>query len=250
MTLATPALAKETWEATGKPSCRRLEEKLKAAGYSGPGYKTLATWIKSGFTVESKGEPKPKPKPRPRPEPKPKPATERPKQDVPKRPAMRLDDASPVITGDPKTTAEDIVTGAHEPRQLPPPNGEPDDRADIRARLKAVRDAIAGSDGTEPTDEALLSMAARQALKSAIVIHSVLAELAPSLIQTAPEAVGKLQLAVAQSLEAAGVPYDRIGAARERAMKTISADGMEVIPPGGEDPLADAISAYKKQHVA
>src|SRR5262249_16412970 len=150
---------------------------------------------------------------------------------------QRLDDATPALTGDPRSKADDIVEAAF--KALPPP-GEPEaeqtaqpdgddpdalrrqDEQEARARLKAIRDIISGD---AISHEVLLTTAARQTLKTAIIIEAVLGEMAPALIAQAPEAVGKLQLAVAESLAAAGEPYDRVGRARELAMKTISAGG-------------------------
>lgn len=248
--IASPELAKETWDAMDHPSCRAVREKLIAAGYVTPSFKTIANWAKSGKWVKPKGRKKSKF-------------------------GNAIDDAVPVLTGDPRSKAEDIVNAVMKVLPSPEPEPEPKveqpkteqadkpndgydeqveaerDRRDARERLRQLRDAITGN----VTDEALLSAAARQTLQTATIIGAVLAEMAPALISAAPEAVGKLQLAVAESLAAAGEPFDRIGAARERAMKTVGSSGAlngEIIPPGGGhgDPLADSLSAFKKKHAA
>lgn len=235
--IATPDIARATWEEMIDPSVRRVEAKLKAAGYATPSYRTINTWQKE---AEAAGKPWKTTK------------TAAAAKDKLRKVRKALDDATPALTGDPRSKAEDVVNAAF--KALPPPDEEapraeaekPDPEMDgARERLKAIRDAIAG----DPTDEQLLSMAAKQTLKTAIIIEAVLGEMAPSLIATQPEAVGKLQLAVAESLAAAGEPYDRIGRARELAMKTISSGGgqAEVIPPqGSADPLADALAAFKR----
>ncbi|WP_213287575.1 hypothetical protein [Bradyrhizobium sp. sGM-13] len=241
--IATPEIAKATWEEMDNPSCRRVREKLVAAGYVTPSYKTINKWAAEGKWTKKKVTRKGRP----------------PDSD---RLSEKLDDAAPALTGDPRTSAEDIVNAAL--KALPPPeqpNEEPEaeqpkaddseaqrqrDEQEARKRLKELRDAIMG----DVSDEHLLSAAARQTLRTAIIIEGVLAELAPALIASAPEAVGKLQLAVAESLAAAGEPFDRIGAARDRAMKTINAGGAEIIPPGQNDPLADSLAAFKKRHAA
>lgn len=235
--IATPEIARATWEEMIDPSVRRVEAKLKAAGYVTPSYRTINTWQKE---AEAAGKPWKTTK------------TAAAAKDKLRKVRKALDDATPALTGDPRSKAEDVVNAAF--KALPPPDQEapnaeaekPDPEGDAaRARLKAIRDAIEG----DPTDEMLLSMAAKQTLKTAIIIEAVLGEMAPALIAQAPEAVGKLQLAVAESLAAAGEPYDRIGRARELAMKTISPDGRqaEVIPPqGSADPLADALAAFKR----
>ena len=239
--VATPAIAKATWDDMEAPSARAVREKLIAAGYVTPSFKTINKWRAAGNWHLKK-------------------PTRGSKVD------RDLDNASPVLTGDPRTKAEDIVKAAF--KALPPPeepkreepkveepkaeqteqssDAEQQAHEESRKRLKELRDAITG----DMSDEALLSTAARQTLKTAIIIEGVLAELAPMLIAQAPEAVGKLQLAVASSLAAAGEPFDRIGAARERSMKTINAGGAEIIAPGEPDPLADSIRAFKKQHAA
>jgi hypothetical protein len=235
--IATPEIARATWEEMVDPSVRRVEAKLKAAGYATPSYRTINTWQKE---AQAAGKPWKTTK------------AAASAKDKLKKVRKALDDATPALTGDPRSKAEDVVNAAF--KALPPPEQEapraeaeqPDPEADAaRARLKAIRDAIEG----DPTDEMLLSMAAKQTLKTAIIIEAVLSEMAPALIAQAPEAVGKLQLAVAESLAAAGEPYDRIGRARELAMKTISPDGRqdEIIPPqGASDPLADALAAFKR----
>lgn len=234
--IATPEIAKATWEEMIDPSVRRVEAKLKAAGYATPSYRTINKWQQE---AEAAGRPWKTTK------------AAASAKDKLKKVRKALDDATPALTGDPRSKAEDVVNAAF--KALPPPDEEapraesdpPDPEADAaRERLKAIRDAIAG----DPTDESLLSMAARQTLKTAIIIEAVLGEMAPALIAQAPEAVGKLQLAVAESLAAAGEPYDRIGRARENAMKTISSGGTEaeIIPPGASDPLADALAAFKR----
>jgi hypothetical protein len=205
-----------------KPSSRRVEAALKAAGYRTPSYRTIHAWSKDW----SKAKPA--------------------KETGPRTAKENLDDASPSLTGDPTTKAEDIVNGTKEPRFLPPPAGEKTeeqqktDEDAARARIRSLLKAVTG----DITDEQLLTMAARQTYKTAIVIEGVLAELAPTLIANNPEAVGKLQLAVAESLEAAGAPFDRVGRARELAMKTIS--GGQIIEPGAADPLSDALNAFRK----
>jgi hypothetical protein len=231
--IATPEIAKATWEEMIDPSVRRVEAKLKAAGYATPSYRTINNWQKEAAAA---GKPWKTTK-----------AAASAKGKL-KKVRKALDDATPALTGDPRSKAEDVVNAAF--KALPPPEQEapkadqPDPDAEVRERLKAIRDAIAG----DPTDESLLSMAARQTLKTAIIIEAVLGEMAPALILAAPEAVGKLQLAVAESLAAAGEPYDRIGRARELAMKTIGPSGTEaeIIPPGASDPLADALAAFKR----
>lgn len=235
--IATPEIAKATWEEMIDPSVRRVEAKLKAAGYVTPSYRTINKWQQE---AEAAGAPWKTTK------------GASSAKDRLKKVRKVLDDATPALTGDPRSKAEDVVNAAF--KALPPPGEEPpraeseppDAEADAaRDRLKAIRDAIAG----DPTDEALLTMAARQTLKTAIIIEAVLGEMAPSLIAQAPEAVGKLQLAVAESLAAAGEPYDRVGRARELAMKTIAPGGSqaEVIPPqGASDPLAEALAAFKR----
>lgn len=228
--IATPEIAKATWEEMDNPSCRRVEQKLKAAGYVTPSYRTINKWQVEGQWKTKKALPK------------------HPLRKV----RQKLDDASPALTGDPRTKAEDIVDAAF--KALPPPDsarsGQEDEQAnrddEARARLKELRDAIMG----DVTDEFLLSAAARQTLRTAIIIEGVLAEMAPALVAADPEAVGRLQLAVAESLAAAGEPFDRIGAARDRAMKTISPGGAQIIEPGQSDPLADSLSAFKKRHAA
>jgi hypothetical protein len=234
--IATPEIAKATWEEMENPSCRRVHAKLIAAGYVTPSYKTISKWAAAGNWTSKK---------------------------VPRKGRMKfdraVDDAAPALTGDPRTNAEDIVNAAlkalpspdEQPQGEQPRGDDPDaqrqqDEQEARARLKELRDAIMG----DVSDEHLLSAAARQTLRTAIIIEGVLAELAPALIASAPEAVGKLQLAVAESLAAAGEPFDRIGAARDRAMKTIDAGGAEIIPPGQKDPLADSLAAFKKRHAA
>ncbi|MCA1458081.1 hypothetical protein I6F35_33650 [Bradyrhizobium sp. BRP22] len=247
--VATPEIARATWEEMVNPSVRRVEEKLKAAGYVTPSYRTINKWQKG---AEQLG----------------KPWTTRkaPRAGKISKARQHLDDATPALTGDPRSKAEDIVEAAF--KALPPPDepeqerpeqptgDDPDaqrrqDEQEARARLKAIRDIISGND---ISDELLLTTAARQTLKTAIIIEAVLGELAPALIAEMPEAVGKLQLAVAESLAAAGEPYDRVGRARELAMKTISSGGgnatAEVIPPGSDDPLADSLAAFKKRHAA
>lgn len=240
--IASPEIARATWEEMRDPSVRRVEAKLKSAGYVTPSYRTINKWQKEAAAA---GKPW---------------ATSRAaKQKANRTPRQELDDAAPALTGDPRSNFEDVVEVFI--KQLPPPDPEqpkaeqkaeaPKDEDAARERLKAVRDAIAG----EVTDESLLTMAARQTLKTAIIIEALLGEMAPALLAVAPEAVGKLQLAVAESLAAAGEPYDRVGRARELAMKTIGPRGMnghgmnghamngEIIMPGQDDPLADVLAA-------
>lgn len=236
------AVAKQTWESTVSPTSRSVRAAMISAGYKNvPSFKTISIWAKKGQWKKPPGKKKSK--------------MER-----------KLDSVAPVLTGDPRTKAEDIVNAVM--KALPPPdepkqdepkaegakdedkNPDPEaqareDAEEARRRLKAVRDAISG----DPSDEHLLSTAARQSLKTSIVMDAVLAELAPQLIAVDPEAACKAHLACAESLEKAASPFDRIGAARERAMKTIGADGAingEVMPPGSSDPLADAIAAFKR----
>jgi hypothetical protein len=245
--IATPEIARATWEEMHNPSVRRIEAKLKAAGYVTPSYRTINKWQKE---AEQAGMPWVT-----------KHAAPAAGKGKIRKARQALDDASPAITGDPRTNAEDVVEAVM--KQLPPPDteqpkAEQNDDAEAqrqadeqaaRERLKAIRDIISG----EVTDEQLLTLAARQTLKTAIVIEAVLGEMAPALIAAAPEAVGKLQLAVAESLAAAGEPYDRVGRARELSMKTIGGGGPangalngEIIAPGVADPLAEALAAYKR----
>lgn len=242
--IASPEIARATWEEMDDPSVRRVEAKLKSAGYVTPSYRTINKWQKE---AEQAGSPW---------------ATVKGKRGGPadrmKAARQNLDDAAAVLTGDPRSNADDAARKALPPPEQPkaeqarsedPKHDNSDDAA--RERLKAVRDAIAG----EVTDESLLTMAARQTLKTAIIIEALLGEMAPALLAVAPEAVGKLQLAVAESLAAAGEPYDRVGRARELAMKTIGPRGMnghgmnghamngEIIMPGQDDPLADVLAA-------
>lgn len=247
--IASPAIAKACWEEMENPSCRRVEEKLKAAGYVTPSYRTINKWQVEGQWTSIKTR----------------------RRGKSKFVDQRLDDASPAITGDPRSKAEDIVEAAM--KALPPPRAKTEDKVEppppqddgppeppkmdgdkaeepksdeMPEWIKEVREAISG----DVSDEMLLSVAARTTLRTAIAIEAVLGQMAPQLVAAAPEAVGKLQLAVAESLKAAGEPFDRIGAARDRAMKTINAGGGEVIPPGSDDPLADSLNAFRKRHAA
>lgn len=242
--IAGREIAQACWEEMDNPSCRRVEEKLKAAGYVTPTYRTIHKWQTEGQWTTRK-VPRPPRAPEAR-----------------VRAQRKMDDASPALTGDPRTRAADIMRDFV--KTLPPPSddarseapppdddGQPkmdaggsDDPAEVPEWIQEVRDAITG----DVSDERLLSVAARTTLRTAIAIEAVLGQMAPQLVAAAPEAVGKLQLAVAESLKAASDPFDRIGAARERAMRTIN--GGEVIPPGTSDPLADSLNAFKRRHAA
>lgn len=231
------------------PSCRRVKDKLEAAGYVAPSFRTIAQWAKQGSWQGRREAPPRDPA--------------KVERNAARRRAKRaLADSAAVLTGDPTTTVEDIVRDAERIVAPPPPppadaaggdqpaseiaDPEQEEHERARARLRALRDAIHNPDAT---DEFLLTEAARRSLQAAIVISALLAEMAPALIAANPEAVGKLQIAVAESLAAAGEPFDRVGAARERAMKTISSGGT-VIEPGAGDPLADQIVAFKSRHAA
>ncbi|HWW46301.1 MAG TPA: hypothetical protein VNZ94_00480 [Xanthobacteraceae bacterium] len=236
--VATPSIAKATWDEMDSPSCRAVEEKLKQAGYITPSYRTINTWAKEGDWQRKTKEKHP-----------------RGRKSKEKKVRENLTDAAAVLTGDPRTRAEQVVEAVMN--ALPPPdvegpprpNDEPkveeESEADgIRNRLTALRNAITGEN---ITDESLLTEAARQNLRTAIIISGLLAEMAPHLMSVNPEAVGKLHLAVSESLAAASEPYDRIAVVRERGMKTV---GSQVIEAGAEDPLADTINAYKSAHAA
>lgn len=229
--IATPEIAKAVWEGMDNPSSRRVRDKLIAAGYDTPSFKTINQWVKKGEWTTKKTS-------------------------KPRNPSKfnRLDDAAPALTGDPRTTAEDVVEAVL--KMLPPPDpeqpkaeqskeepkpGSPED--DLRADLKALRDAIMGS------PETLLSETAKRTYIASCVIQTVLTALAPTLIPANPDGVARLHLAAAESIEPAGKAFDRIGQLREQNMKTING-GAEVIEPGSRDPLAESIAAFKKQYAA
>ncbi|MFA5951495.1 MAG: hypothetical protein WC807_14545 [Hyphomicrobium sp.] len=224
--IATPEIAKAVWEGMDNPSSRRVRDKLIAAGYVAPSFKTIGLWAKKGGWATKKGK---------------------------TFNGKSLDDAAPALTGDPRTTAEDIVQAVL--KVLPPPDTEqskaeqpqgeakadtPED-AELRAGLKDLRAAIEGS------PEALLAQTARQSYIASCVIQFVLTALAPTLIPSNPDGVAKLHLAAAESIEQAGKAFDRIGQLREQAMKTINGTA-EIIEPGSRDPLAESIAAFKKQY--
>lgn len=225
--IATPEIAKAVWEGMDNPSCRSVQARLIAAGYVTPSAKTISNWAKKGgWTTKKVGK---------------------------TFNGKSLDDAAPALTGDPRTKAEDIVQAVL--KVLPPPDPEqpkaeqgdakadtPED-AEMRAGLRALRDTIAGS------PEALLTETARQSYIASCVIQFVLTAMAPTLIPSNPDGVGKLHLAAAESIEKAGKAFDRIGQLREQAMKTINGTA-EIIEPGSRDPLAESIAAFKKQYAA
>lgn len=230
--IATPEIAKAVWEGMDNPSSRRVRDKLIAAGYDAPSFKTINQWVKKGGWTTRKVRRGHKP-----------------------RMQNKLDDAAPALTGDPRTTAEDVVEAVF--KMLPPPDPEqpkaeqpksetgqnsPED--DLRADLKSLRDAIMGS------PETLLSETAKRTYIASCVIQTVLTALAPTLIPSNPDGVARLHLAAAESIEPAGKAFDRIGQLREQNMKTINGGGAEIIEPGQADPLAESIAAFKKQYAA
>lgn len=246
--VATPEIARATWEAMDNPSVRRVEEKLKAAGYVTPSYKTINKWQAA---AKAAGKPW---------------ATKTVKTGRPnkmRQARQMLDDATPALTGDPRSKAEDVIEAI---KALPPPDQKADDpkaegteepkskgqqfQDEVFGRLKQLHDAISGE---TVTDEIILTKAARETLITATLLECVLGAYAHVMVPQNPEGVGKMQLAVATSLAAAGEPYDRVGRARELAMKTIGGNGAmngEIIMPGAGDPLADSLAAFKKKHAA
>lgn len=80
--LVTPNIAKDCWEEMTDPSCRRVEEKLKAAGYATPSYRTIHKWQKAGNWETTKST----------------------KQERAKI-KRAMDDASPALTGEPRWTS-------------------------------------------------------------------------------------------------------------------------------------------------
>lgn len=225
--VCTPQIARETWEATEYPSSRRLKEKLEAAGYVTPSFKTLTTWMKDW------------PQPAVKPKHPSKPRVRKPKQ--------KLDDASPVLTGDPRTKAEDVAQAVL--KQLPPPDPEQpkgdEPKADaVEDELKRLKEAITGG------DEALVKEAWRQTFATAIAFQIMLRHLAPTLLLANPDGAARAHLAAAESLDKAGAPLAQIGQLREQAMKTINGNGHTIIEPGADDPLADAIKHFKTAHAA
>lgn len=232
--IPTPELAKQAWDEMDHQSFRGLEEKLNAAGYASPSFKTLSSWAKDGNWTR-------KPKVKPIPEVKAK---------------KELDNIAAALTGDPRAKAEHVVDAVM--KALPPPGdkpkeepkaeqakpeGEPESDADRDKRLNdQFRDrmeSIANADLAATQQLASLGIYRASAIMSELLIAIM-----PQRLALDPESVGNAHLANAKALEFADLPLKSIVKGREAAMKTV--DGHEILEPSREDPLAAEIASFGK----
>jgi hypothetical protein len=147
--MPTPALARKIWEGMPNASTRRVARKLRQAGGS-ISHQTVARWRNQGWRP-LEGE-----------------------QQHPLEAARAsLDDAVPLLTGNPSTTANSIV------------------------QESAEREALEQS-----TDAVLLRKAAREVL-TAICLIARAVMLRPEVMATRPAEVGFLMLALAKCFQAA-----------------------------------------------
>ena len=154
--LATPALAQKVWRSMASPSTRRVARKLSQSGLP-ISHETVNRWRRDGWRV-----------------------VERPQHPLDAARAS-LDDAVPVLTGDPTTTIEDLLRNSPDREQL-----------------------------EELSDAELLRKAAREVL-IAVCLAARALMLKPTLVLTKPAEVGVLMRALAECYRAATVGSDRRG---------------------------------------
>jgi hypothetical protein len=147
--LTDPTLAKQVWESMANPSTRRVARRLRQAGAS-ISHMTVARWRNQGWRpLESE-------------------------QQHPLEAARAaLDDAVPLLTGDPFTTVHSIVRESRE------------------------REAL-----EQLTDAELLRRAAREVLVAICLIARAVM-LRPAVMATRPAEVGFLMQALARCFQAA-----------------------------------------------
>jgi hypothetical protein len=235
--IATPKIAKDVWDQLDRPSCRRVHEKLINAGYVTPSFKTISVWAKDA------GWEKPKIK--------------RPRKS---RIMERLDDASPALTGDPRTKAEDIVNAvmkvahAAQDEQPPPPpqNDQPSDtdappKADapppvdpLEEETRLFMQAIVGVDLDK-----IIEVEVLETFRAAAIFQFVAGRVATQMAVANPEGIAKMHLSAAQVAQIADAPLQGIGIRRELAMKNVA--GTHTLHPhdGSADPLADVLNRFR-----
>jgi hypothetical protein len=150
--LATPALAQKVWRSMASPSTRRVARKLSQSGLP-ISHETVNRWRRDGWRV-----------------------VERPQHPLDAARAS-LDDAVPVLTGDPTTTIEDLLRNSPDREQL-----------------------------EELSDAELLRKAAREVL-IAVCLAARALMLKPTLVLTKPAEVGVLMRALAECYRAATVAF-------------------------------------------
>lgn len=146
---ATAELAKRVWKGQHRPSARKVATALNQAGYR-VHYTTIARWRSQDWRgVDQDGE-------------------------AINAGRAKLDSAVPILTGDPSTTAEDVVNDSETKPQL--------------ERL---------------SDKQLLTAAARQALVTLTVVEQELNARVAELVATKPRETAVLIKALADISEAA-----------------------------------------------
>jgi hypothetical protein len=88
-----PALARKVWESMARPSTRRVATKLRQSGVT-ISHQTVARWRNRGWRPLER------------------------EQHPLELARERLDDAAPLLTGDPRTKAADVVNGSAERAEL------------------------------------------------------------------------------------------------------------------------------------
>jgi hypothetical protein len=151
----TPALAKEVWQATPNASTRRVATRLRQSG-ARVSHMTVARWRSQGWRSLQQEPLHP-----------------------PEAARTRLDDALPLLSGDPLTNAKSFVQGSAD-----------------HERLERLSDAK------------LLRRAAREVLITVTIIARAIM-LKATLAVTRPAKVGLLMRALAECLQAATAVLSR-----------------------------------------
>jgi hypothetical protein len=145
----TPKLAKSVWNAQPRPSARRVATALRQAGHP-IHYTTINRWRSQGWREVKQGE-------------------------HPIHAARAaLDSAVPILTGDPSTTAEDVI-----------------------------KDSEARPELEQLSDKQLLSAAARQALVTLTLVEQAFNAQLAELMAAKPRETAVLIKALAEIIEAA-----------------------------------------------
>lgn len=208
MKRATPADAKRVWETMARPSSRRVATALNQAGYEPVSFWTINQWRKDAWSAAPS-------------------ARGRPVDHVEK-----IDDASPVLTGDPTTKAKDIAKVPPKPRGKVDPETLSADQQAVLADLQLRADLDKLPEGGVVTRMAI------ERAKTNIMIERAIQRQVDFLTKFFPEQLGTLLEALAESNSAIRDPFDAAHHLAGAGMKTIDAEPSTA--------MGDALKAFKR----
>lgn len=208
MKRATPADAKRVWETMARPSSRRVATALNQAGFEPVCHWTINEWRKAEWTADP------------------------PVRNVARESAERLDDASPLLTGDPTTKAKDIAKDPPKLRGKADPETLSADQQAVLADLqvRALLDKM--------TDHENVTRSAVERAKTNIMVERAIQRNVDFLVKFFPEQLGTLIERLAKANSAIRDPFDAAHHLAGAGMKTIDAEPSTA--------MGDALKAFKR----